>query len=122
MPMTWREVRRLAEGGLVTVGAHSVTHPALGGLPPERQRHEIAASVAACSEMVGAAVHGFAYPYGDRTAATIDAVRSQGLSWACSTEARRVSAADDPWDLPRIQVADWDGETLARRLRLAERR
>ena len=122
VPMTSDDVRTLTDGGLVTIGAHTVTHPALGALPPERQRAEIAASVAACREIVGDRVNGFAYPYGDRSAATVAAVRAKGLAWACSTEARPVAAADDRWDLPRVQVPDWDGDTFARRLRLRERR
>ena len=122
VPMTSDDVRTLTDGGLVTIGAYTVTHPALGALPPERQRAEIAASVAACREIVGDRVNGFAYPYGDRSAATVAAVRAEGLAWACSTEARPVAAADDRWDLPRVQVPDWDGDTFARRLRLRERR
>jgi len=37
-PLAVAEVQRLAEGDLIEVGAHSVTHPALAQLPPERQR------------------------------------------------------------------------------------
>ncbi|MBI4364015.1 MAG: polysaccharide deacetylase family protein, partial [Candidatus Latescibacteria bacterium] len=35
------EVRRLAEGGLIDVAPHTVTHPALSMLPAEDQRREI---------------------------------------------------------------------------------
>jgi peptidoglycan/xylan/chitin deacetylase (PgdA/CDA1 family) len=122
VPMTSDDVRALTDGGLVAIGAHTVTHPTLSGLPLERQRAEIATSAATCREIVGDRVRGFAYPYGDRSAATISAVRAEGLAWACSTVARPVAAADDRWDLPRIQVADWDGETFARQLGLRERR
>jgi len=38
------ELRELASGGLVEIGAHTLTHPVLAALPADQQQHEIGGS------------------------------------------------------------------------------
>ena len=45
------ELERLADGGLVALGAHTVTHPHLSSLPVPAQRNEIEASKAYLAEI-----------------------------------------------------------------------
>ena len=113
------ELARLASTALVEVGAHSVTHPVLGALPPAAQRAEIEGSRARLEELLGAPVTGFAYPYGapsTYTAETVALVREAGFACACTNVAEVVSPAADCYQLPRVQVQDWDGDEFARRL------
>lgn len=56
------EVSALGKGGLIEIGAHSVTHPFLSFLPIARQREEIQDSKTRLEEIVGQKVVSFAIP------------------------------------------------------------
>jgi peptidoglycan/xylan/chitin deacetylase (PgdA/CDA1 family) len=112
-------VLRLAEGGLVDVGAHTVTHPVLSSLPIAEQRSEIRGSRSRLEAILNRPVRSFAYPFGtprDFDAHTRALVEEAGFSCACSTERGRVEEHSDRFRLPRFAVRDWDGDKLARRL------
>lgn len=118
------EVLHLAKGGLVEVGAHTVTHPVLSALPVAVQRNEIRRSKTHLEEILGRSVTGFSYPYGfraDYTCETVAIVREAGFAYACSAFADVVKRGTDCFQLPRVPIQNWDGEAFARRLdRLAE--
>jgi peptidoglycan/xylan/chitin deacetylase (PgdA/CDA1 family) len=119
MALTEAEVVRLADGGLIEVGAHTVTHPALSQLPENEQAVEISESKAHLENILSAPVTSFAYPYGSRshyTDKTVDAVRNAGFKRACSNFSGFVRAGTDPWQLPRFLVRDWSGEEFTRRI------
>lgn len=116
------EVFRLAEGGLVEIGAHTVTHPILSALPATAQRDEIRGSKARLEEILGRQVTGFSYPYGartDYTRETVAIVRESGFAYACSNFADLVWRGTDRFQLPRFLVRNWDGDAFARWLRKA---
>jgi peptidoglycan/xylan/chitin deacetylase (PgdA/CDA1 family) len=118
-PLTSQEVLGLAEGGLVEVGAHTVTHPVLAARPAAEQRAEIRRSKARLEEILARPVVTFAYPYGSRedyTADTVAGVREAGFLCACSNFAGLAAADTGRFQLPRVMVMDWDGEAFARRL------
>lgn len=118
--MTMEEVRRLAEGDLITVGSHTVTHPTLSALTIDAQRTELEESKARLEEILNKPVRTFAYPFGgesDYTAETIRLLKEIGYDCACSYFPGIVRAHTDPYQLPRIQVKDWDGDELTRLLR-----
>jgi peptidoglycan/xylan/chitin deacetylase (PgdA/CDA1 family) len=62
--LDWEDLRELAAHDLITIGAHSLTHPHLAGLPLEAARSEIAGSGARLRRELGIACRHFAYPYG----------------------------------------------------------
>jgi peptidoglycan/xylan/chitin deacetylase (PgdA/CDA1 family) len=64
LPMDTNDVRHLAESGLITVGAHSRTHPILSRLDSDRIEDEILGSKNDLEQMTGGAVTQFAYPNG----------------------------------------------------------
>jgi peptidoglycan/xylan/chitin deacetylase (PgdA/CDA1 family) len=105
------------EGGLVGIGAHSVTHPVLTSLPAAAQRDEIAQSKSCLEEILGHPVAEFCYPHGAYAAETVALVKDAGFGSACSVVSRPLGPDADPFLLPRIQARDWDGEEFARRLR-----
>jgi len=119
-PLSREELVRLADDGLVEVGAHTLTHALLAGLPVERQRAEIVEGRRLLEEVLGREVTSFSYPYGGRrdyTAATVALVREAGFRRACANFAGVVRPGTDGWQLPRMLVRDWDGDEFARRLR-----
>lgn len=118
--LTHAEVRRLCEGNLIEVGAHSVTHPVLSRLDASEQRREIAESKSLLEAVVGAPIRSFAYPYGTRedfSAETVALVRETGFSCACANYPRNVRPGVSPYELPRIAVGDWEAARFARALR-----
>jgi peptidoglycan/xylan/chitin deacetylase (PgdA/CDA1 family) len=117
--MTGAEVQALVENGLVTIGAHTVTHPVLAGLESAACHREIVESKLACEALVGAPVTSFAYPYGDFDPDAREAVKTAGFSFACSVRRGPASAASDIFALPRIHISDCDGDTFERTLRSA---
>lgn len=117
--LTGDEVRGLAQDGLVEIGAHTMTHPALSALPLEAQEAEIAHSKWRLEEILGQPVSSFAYPFGgqgDYTTDTVRVVRNAGFDCACSNFPGLITRGVDPYQLPRFLVCDWDGEEFARRL------
>ena len=105
------ELRRLACSPLVTIGAHTVTHPALARLGPERQREEILQSRHQLESWLGRPVEVFSYPYGgkedcDGTGAAI--CRQAGFRKAASAWPGLSYRWSDEFLLPRRFVCDWD--------------
>jgi hypothetical protein len=117
--MTGQEVRALVADGLVTVGAHSVTHPVLTELGAAACYQEISGSKFACEEIIGASVASFAYPYGDFDTKAREAVKTAGFSFACSARYGPVIPASDILALPRVHVLNWCGDAFEQALRFA---
>jgi peptidoglycan/xylan/chitin deacetylase (PgdA/CDA1 family) len=117
--MTDSEVRALMADGLVTIGAHTVTHPVLSAVGAAACRREITVSKWACEALVGVPIAAFAYPYGDFDAQAREAVKAAGFKFACSTQPGPAGAASDTFALPRIHISNMDGDEFERVLRLA---
>lgn len=117
--LTAEEVADLADGTLVEIGAHTVTHPVLAALPAGQQRHEIEQSKRTLEEVTQRPVTAFSYPFGKRadyTPETVALVQALGLECACSNLPGAVDATTDPLQLPRLYVHDEDGDRFAKRL------
>ena len=115
--LTSEEAVRLAEGDLVEVGAHTMTHPVLAALSAIEQRQEIQESKARLEAMLGDEVVSFAYPHGSSTPETAATVGEAGFVCACSSQPDAVFRTANRFQLPRLGVRDWDGDTFARWLR-----
>jgi peptidoglycan/xylan/chitin deacetylase (PgdA/CDA1 family) len=75
--MTWDEIRDLAADPLVTIGAHTRSHPILTNLDDDEARQEISAGRDEVQEALGRSVEHLAFPVGDPSAA---AAREFGLA------------------------------------------
>ena len=60
----WDQVEAMAAHSLVTIGAHTVSHPVLKNLPLEAARTEMLESRRRIEARIGRPVTHFAYPYG----------------------------------------------------------
>lgn len=112
-------IQALARGGLVQVGAHTITHPVLSTLSIEAQQTEIVNGKNKLEEILEEPVTSFSYPFGGRsdyTEDTVQIVRHAGFDCACSNFPGRVRFGTDRYQLPRYIVRDWDGEEFSRRL------
>ena len=115
--MTGEEVRALVANGLVTIGAHTVTHPVLAGLGASACHRDITESKFACEALIGTPVTAFAYPYGDFDTEAREAVRTAGFTFACATRRASATAKSDIFALPRIHVPNLDGDAFEEALR-----
>lgn len=119
--MTADEVRRLADGGLVEIGAHTVSHPRLSSLTPERQADELRRDKAALETLLARPVQSVAYPFGKRSDVTLETpalADAVGFACACTTEPGVVTG--DParvHSLPRYPVPNVSGRDLEAWLR-----
>lgn len=114
-PMTPEQVRERANS-VVEFGSHALTHPWLTSLDAADQRHEIADSVERCRSLTGASPTALAYPFGMFDEQSEHLAEQAGFDCACSTESRPVSSASRMYALPRMQVGNWSGAKLGRRL------
>lgn len=101
---------------LISIGAHSMTHPFLSFLPHTRQRQEIQDSKTRLEEIIGQKVVSFAYPHGNYSEETAALVREAGFMSACTTYPRTVWKQCDRFKLPRVVVEDWNGEEFGKQL------
>jgi peptidoglycan/xylan/chitin deacetylase (PgdA/CDA1 family) len=115
--MTHSEVRRLVDGGLITVGAHTATHSSLPCLERTVREREIIESKRACEELIGKHISGFSYPYGELSAEVQRQVKVAGFAYAVSTSHAHITLRSDRFALPRIQVLNWDGDSFDAALR-----
>jgi peptidoglycan/xylan/chitin deacetylase (PgdA/CDA1 family) len=102
--LTASEIATLAAHPLVTVGAHSVTHPPLAGRSRAEQDREVRECVATLVAAGAPAPRVFSYPHGSFNATTQDVLRDAGFAAACCSEPDVATAHSAPLALPRLWV------------------
>ncbi|MGB7354842.1 MAG: polysaccharide deacetylase family protein [Acidobacteriaceae bacterium] len=115
--MTWGEVRQLQKWG-ISFGSHTVTHPQLHGLQPDRIREEILQSRRTIEDKTGFPVDTFAYPYafpqtdGPFRTMLRQILEESGYRYGVCTRIGRAGAASDPLFLERLPVNSADDDAL----------
>jgi peptidoglycan/xylan/chitin deacetylase (PgdA/CDA1 family) len=121
--LTIEEVVELSALDGMEIGAHTLTHPQLAVLPPDRQREEILGSRRALEEIVGSQVESFAYPYGKRgvdfSAQAVAIASEAGFRLACASEGGVLGRCEAHLDLSRLMVSDWPADELVRQIEMA---
>ncbi len=105
--MTWDMARELRAAGM-SLGGHTVSHPILARLSPQRQQAEIGGCRARFEAELGEPMTSFAYPSGKSGTFdqfTRDCLQQQGVRYAFSfaggvCDPRRL----DPFDIPRVHI------------------
>ena len=101
--LTPSEFVQLAASKVVTIGAHTVDHVRLRGLPAADQLQTISSSRKELERLSGQAISHFAYPYGGPDSFddhSVDAVRSAGFETACTTIPGNARPTSDPLPPP----------------------
>jgi peptidoglycan/xylan/chitin deacetylase (PgdA/CDA1 family) len=117
--MTIDELRRLPKGGLIEIGAHTMTHTSLSAQAIDEQRIEITKSRQTLREIIGQPIRSFAYPFGTRGdygTETVSAVEAAGFDCAFSNFSGLCRRRASRFELPRFLVRDWDGDQFEREL------
>lgn len=102
------ELFDLTRDGLISVGSHTQTHPALSELPFRFQLEELATSRQSLTRIVGHEVVHVAYPYGNYNAETFCAAAAAGYEAGFTTSRRPVRNLTERYRLPRCWVNSWD--------------
>ncbi len=106
------EILRTLPRELVSIGAHSVTHPRLPALDHASADAEIGGSKSALTSLLGHDVTMFSFPYGEYDDGTVELCRTAAFRFAYHTVPRMIDPADASFLRGRVRVdlADWDLE------------
>lgn len=111
--LSHKEITTLESGGLIEIGAHTLTHPFLSDLPTATQRDEIQQSKYYLEKILGHPVTSFSYPNGSYAVETTSLVEEAGFNCACCSVPHRVQSHSNSFLLPRVVVEDWNGKTFS---------
>jgi peptidoglycan/xylan/chitin deacetylase (PgdA/CDA1 family) len=102
--LTWDMIRAMDASGRVTIGAHTVDHVALPGLPIAEARAQVVRSKERLEAQLGQPIRHFAYPFGAVGPRERDLVRDAGFTSATTTYVANVFSehADHLFTLPRV--------------------
>jgi peptidoglycan/xylan/chitin deacetylase (PgdA/CDA1 family) len=117
MWMTWDMVREMRAAGMV-IGGHTVHHPVLAQLSPERQWQAISGCARRFGEELGEPMSYFSYPVGQRDSFNDDTracLRKAGIRYAFSYYGGfRTFGSWDDLDVRRIAVESYMGPDWVR--------
>jgi peptidoglycan/xylan/chitin deacetylase (PgdA/CDA1 family) len=111
MSLTWTDLRKLARHPLITIGAHTVSHPWLSDLPDDELASELRTSKSRLEQEIQSEVTLFAYPFGTPDSCgprEFEAAKRAGFEAAVTTQMDNVvdGHRNHLWALPR----HWAGE------------
>jgi peptidoglycan/xylan/chitin deacetylase (PgdA/CDA1 family) len=89
----------------IEIGSHGLTHIDLTQADDDMLRGEVTGSRAVLSDLIGAPVQGFCYPYGAVDQRAADAVRNAGYTYACAVDPGPLNG---PYALPRVHIGEHD--------------
>jgi len=115
--MSAQDLRKLEEGGLVTIGGHTHSYVKLSSLPKWQQIEEILRNKDILEEILGHNIEYFSYPFGNDdsyTTETIGILEDMGYSLACGNSYGSVSITGQAnrYELPRVKVGNWNTFTF----------
>ena len=107
--MTVDQIKQIDSEGLVTIGAHTLTHPFLGRESDDRSFQEITESVIQLENLLGHEVLYFAYPNGkpneDWGTREVNTLMTTSIKLAFSTLPRNVQRKDNTYAIPRYGMS-----------------
>lgn len=110
------QLRELGQSSLFTIGAHTVTHPALACHPPARQEQELLDNKQALAQALGCSIDLLAYPYGNHSNETTRIAARLGFAAAFTTAASVVTPKTAQHRIGRFVVSNWSGVEFRLRL------
>ncbi len=110
------ELREFSREGLLSLGAHTVTHVSLAHAPLDRVVDEVRQSAEFVSRVSGTRPESFAFPYGDSSAACsreFDQIADLGFSVAVTTRPGLLQPANrlTPTAMPRVSLNGYHQNT-----------
>ena len=111
--LSYDELRTLDKNPLITIGAHTLTHPVLSQVPADQVRQELSGSREILEQILGHPVELFAYPIGGKEHASIrefQIAQECGFVAALTSRPAHFQAGhrEHLFSLPRIPVDYFD--------------
>ncbi len=114
LPVSWDMLGKMHESGLVTIGAHTHTHPVLTVLTSDEIEEELAYPLELFEQRLGFRPVHFAYPKAIADPAVSAIVRNYYQSAAGAGGRFAISAGFDRYAIPRVPIRRSDGWTFFR--------
>lgn len=103
--LNWDQLRQIDKEGLITIGSHTINHPALATLSPEQQVAEMVGSKLELEKQLGHPIYDFAYPFGSYNEASVQAAKRAGFRTAVTTQPGSIHTVNDLLALTRLREA-----------------
>ncbi|MGL6063952.1 MAG: polysaccharide deacetylase family protein [Fusobacteriaceae bacterium] len=95
-------IKEMHSSGLVEFGVHTMTHPRLDTLSPEKIRYEIGESKRIIEEKLGEETVSFAYPYGDFSEEVKEITKEFNFEFVVATDNGPLTFSEDMLEIRRI--------------------
>ncbi len=102
--LSWDEIVRLDENPLITIGAHTITHPVLTEQSMWTVYYEMRKSKKRIEEKLGHKIYHFSYPYGANNFVVRNLARLSGFKYGFTTKKRLIKRRPNLMALPRIEI------------------
>lgn len=102
--MDWSEVMKMQESGIISFGAHTVSHKILDQLSTQDATIEIAESLKSIEEHLGHRVGTFAYPNGNYNEDLQKILKGLGVKGAVTTKKGYFHKTTSKFAIPRIGI------------------
>ncbi len=111
--MCARELKQLAQGGLITVGGHTHNCAKLSAMAKSDKIGEIIKNKDILEEVLGHTIEYFSYPFGAEqgySAEIADILQDVGYMLACGNSYGTADIAEETnmYDVPRVKVGNWN--------------
>ena len=114
--LNWDQIREMQKAG-VEFGHHTVSHPHITNINPQRLNHEINHANQRFEKELGIRPKLFAYPYGEASLSIISTIKKNGFLAAFGQHSGVIGSTGDMFYLPRFSMNEAYGSLG--RLRLA---
>ncbi|MFD2573305.1 polysaccharide deacetylase family protein [Spirosoma soli] len=114
--MTPDHIKQLINNPLFSIGAHTITHPALTHHSLHEQRVEVNSSRSFLEGLIQKPVSLFAYPYGSYNDTTVAILQKEHFEAAVTTNEGLITKRSQALELNRFQVNDWSGPVFDKQL------
>lgn len=111
-PLTWQQIKQMAQSNLVDIGAHTCSHAILAQCTPDLMNEEIIIPKKTIEERLNTECSLFCYPYGGEgtfNSLTKECLRRSGYRCALTTINGKNSVHSDLFTLKRLGTSDLVG-------------
>lgn len=118
--LSQEEIKLLSDHPLITIGAHTHTHPRLANLSREEQIEELKKSKIILEEITGTEIDLFTYPFGGKYDVNREskvAAQIAGFTYALASTQELAGGQASPFWVPRINMRDCSLKIFSRKLR-----